>query len=251
MSTTSVLTRVPFTTPLDGAFSRVELLAKAEKLIGYKPSSSSDSQKRAMGEVAMVKALKELEIEPFDKHSVEAYQADMIAKAKRKESWKLTRKMHGWEGESIAEKLGFVAWPACIVTFLATFVHAAITQASVEHWAKILLPSWLALPFTLALTWGFLMILRHKKAIEVNAQWYQSPIGNWQAPIPEFVINRMVDVKTALPEATFYVDCLNVQSNDIETKKTPPDPFLILDVNGARCYLDVWDEPTFEGRRRV
>jgi hypothetical protein len=72
-------------------------------------------------------------------------------------------------------------------------------------------------------------------------QWVSSRIEKYASPIPEFALSRAIELKEELPHATFEVDFL--QAN--------PDPFLVMVYGGIRYYIDVWDEPKFEGRRSV
>lgn len=81
--------------------------------------------------------------------------------------------------------------------------------------------------------------------------WEATPIAKYKDAIPEFVVNKAVQIKRALPEAEIFIRHLT------EDK----DPFLEVtfgaatewdaDNNGSeRYFVEVWEEPKFEGRIR-
>jgi hypothetical protein len=81
--------------------------------------------------------------------------------------------------------------------------------------------------------------------------WEATPIDKYREAIPEFVVNKAVQIKRALPEAEIFIRHLT------EDK----DPFLEVtlgkatdydaDRNGSeRYFVEVWEEPKFEGRLR-
>jgi hypothetical protein len=86
--------------------------------------------------------------------------------------------------------------------------------------------------------------------LDTQFKWASILLPNYKAPIPQFVLANAVNIARALKEKLpnaqmqFYVEELQSFSR--------PDPFLYLLINGQFvCYLDVWDEPSFEGRRTV
>lgn len=85
----------------------------------------------------------------------------------------------------------------------------------------------------------------------VMPTWRLKNLREYKQPVPEFVLSKAVEIKKELPEAEFYIDQLAV------------DPFLIVSLvplvdfnyNKSRgldpemsAYIEVWDEPKFEGR---
>lgn len=68
--------------------------------------------------------------------------------------------------------------------------------------------------------------------------WEKVWIEGYSAPIPEFVLAKAVEIKKAEPNARFQVEYM----------QTVTDPFLIVCMNHESYYLEVWDEPKFEGR---
>lgn len=82
----------------------------------------------------------------------------------------------------------------------------------------------------------------------IGASWEKTEINKYREPIPEFVINKAIQIKKACPEVRIYVEHLSEH----------PDPFLIVAtkhpeydcLNKQELYVEVWEEPKFEGRIR-
>lgn len=72
----------------------------------------------------------------------------------------------------------------------------------------------------------------------IAAQWSTGELSSYERAIPEFVIDKAVRIKEALPEVQFRVQHLNEPKGD---------PFLIAILNRETYYIDAWDEPRFEG----
>lgn len=81
--------------------------------------------------------------------------------------------------------------------------------------------------------------------------WEATPIAKYREAVPEFVVNKAVQIKRAVPECEIFIRHLT------EDK----DPFLEItlgkaseynsDRNGSeRYFVEVWEEPKFEGRVR-
>ena len=77
--------------------------------------------------------------------------------------------------------------------------------------------------------------------------WRIAKIETYKQPIPEFVIAKAVEIKERLPECQIYIESL----------ESHPDPFLIVGIGATEYdqdkpkehyYIEVWDEPKFEGR---
>lgn len=60
--------------------------------------------------------------------------------------------------------------------------------------------------------------------------------GPYLHPVPQFVLERAVQLKREIPAAQFFIRALE------------SDPFLVMWHKGLIFYVDVWDEPSFEGR---
>jgi hypothetical protein len=78
--------------------------------------------------------------------------------------------------------------------------------------------------------------------------WEKTEIGKYHQPIPEFVINKAIQIKRRLPDILIFVEHLSDH----------PDPFLVVAtkhpdyqyVHKEEIYVEVWEEPKFEGKIR-
>lgn len=79
--------------------------------------------------------------------------------------------------------------------------------------------------------------------------WVTTDISKYKEPIPEFVLNKAIQIKRELPDVGVYIYHLT------EAK----DPFLLVTYGatseydfdaGERYFVEVWEEPRFEGRVR-
>jgi hypothetical protein len=69
------------------------------------------------------------------------------------------------------------------------------------------------------------------------AQWHHVGLSDYEKPVPEFVLDKAVRLKEALPEVQFRVHFLS---------EPKADPFLIAVLGKEIYYLEAWDEPRFE-----
>ncbi len=78
--------------------------------------------------------------------------------------------------------------------------------------------------------------------------WQRQKIAEYTQPIPEFVLNKAIQIKRAIPDALIFIESLQEH----------PDPFLVIATPHPKydClteeehYVEVWEEPKFEGRIR-
>jgi len=73
---------------------------------------------------------------------------------------------------------------------------------------------------------------------DMDGEWYPYEIGDYTQPIPEFVLAKALEIKKAVPEVNLH----------IEQIKLKPDPFLVATLDSECYYIEVWEEPEFEGR---
>lgn len=71
--------------------------------------------------------------------------------------------------------------------------------------------------------------------------WTAQPIDKFTSPIPDYVLNKAIQIKKALPEVELLVESLGV------------DPFLIARLKKSSYdyegyYVEVWDETSFAPR---
>jgi hypothetical protein len=82
----------------------------------------------------------------------------------------------------------------------------------------------------------------------IGPSWDKTRIEQYREPIPEFVLNKAIQIKKAMPEVRIYVQHLSEH----------PDPFLIVAtkhkdyecLDAQELWVEVWEEPKFEGRIR-
>lgn len=78
--------------------------------------------------------------------------------------------------------------------------------------------------------------------------WEKTKIADYKMPVPEFVLNKAIQIKKLVPEVRIYIEHLSDH----------PDPFLVVamkyvsdnasyDFDGETIYVEVWEEPKFEG----
>lgn len=182
------------------------------------------------------------------------------------------------QGQTVVHALG---WPTAIISSIVTlgcaiqhFVgtdswgwdgHRSIVTTKYMSWNAV--GHLMLLPAVALSAWTFLMFLRHKKAIGITAEWKIFPVtgskdsygrdypaNDYKEAIPAFALQRMLSLKKELPEMAFSVEQLQSEKEELNTQKRiklPPDPFLIATFRGISCYIDVWNEPGFEGRRTI
>lgn len=68
--------------------------------------------------------------------------------------------------------------------------------------------------------------------------WRETKIEEYGEPIPEFVLNKAVQIKKAVPECKIIVEYLDEN----------PDPFLLVKLGDEKHCVEVWAEPKFEGK---
>jgi hypothetical protein len=125
--------------------------------------------------------------------------------------------------------------------------YADVEKYQTEHLREVAernFKTWLATP------------ARTKHDVFYCPRWDRTEIKQYNEPIPEFVLNKAVQIKQAYPDVKFYVEKLNES----------PDPFLIAcrtekmtyswntgsgdntyDGVKEEYYIEVWAEPKFEG----
>ena len=74
------------------------------------------------------------------------------------------------------------------------------------------------------------------------ASWQKTSLEGYDMPIPEFVIDKALRIKEAVPRVNFYVQHLS---------DPKADPFLIAVLDKEIYYIEAWNEPRFEGRDYV
>jgi hypothetical protein len=75
-----------------------------------------------------------------------------------------------------------------------------------------------------------------------EAQWQCTPIEEYRGYVPDFALQKAIEIKKVLPRAQIIIEHL----------KDSPDPFMLVRTGDTWSdkgyYVEVWDEPGFENR---
>jgi hypothetical protein len=90
--------------------------------------------------------------------------------------------------------------------------------------------------------------LKNPTGTFIGPSWDKTKIEQYREPIPEFVLNKAIQIKKAMPEVRIYIQHLSEH----------PDPFLVVAtkhknyeiLDEQELWIEVWEEPKFEGRLR-
>jgi hypothetical protein len=207
-----------------------ETLQKAKAALGYTPAKTqsdlADSQETAS------ELFSKLGIERFPHENIDAYKAAMLKKTN------LKARMNSFYND-------VPGIPLLIVSCIGTFALALISFLSYETTINGEHPffyanwQWLFIPAVLSSAFGIFCL----NLDDTEYEWVRTLIVNYQAEIPCFALSRAMEIKENYPEAQIYIESLQAQERPIA------DPFLVVGIKGYLYYVDVWDEPKFEGRR--
>ncbi|MEK7125207.1 MAG: hypothetical protein AAB864_02350 [Patescibacteria group bacterium] len=160
-------------------------------------------------------AFRSLSIKKFTPDSVQRFKQEKLADANL--------------GMCLTESLS----KTLIVMFFVTWVLAMISEQI--NWRAPV--SFLVV----SICWFFVSLELDLK----EWQWQRYHLKGYGRRIPERAIAKALALQELLPGAKFYVDELAVRQREIVTVG---DPFLVMEYGGYVLYVDVWDEPEFEGR---
>jgi len=79
---------------------------------------------------------------------------------------------------------------------------------------------------------------------ERQASWNLVPLKDYQSPVPGFALATAKEIHQRVPKATFSIDELLV-------KNVQRDPFLVVEGDGETYYVEVWEEPGYEQKRKA
>jgi hypothetical protein len=209
-------------------------------LLGYKTEKTGREVAKAVEtlEEKTEKVFTVLGIEPFSMESVEKYKRKKIYWGNK---WASVLEFIGSKGFGIP--LIILGLGGLLVLALQTVACFAfdLFASSVP---KLLLHPWqwvlTFVPFALMVSYMYAFGDHHVKFRRYS--WNRVSLASYKEMVPLFALSRATSVVELLPEAKFHVDSLLVDERVV-------DPFLVLEVAGKVFYLDVWDEPKFEGRR--
>lgn len=222
------------------------LADEAREHLGYSAPGDAVKRKQMVEEKRAIarKALLAIDCRPFDRQSVELY--------KRRKAWALrnaSQKTH-WYFANVAP---VVSVAALIVTALALGV-----------WGLTFIPAvFAAIGMGVSLLWiagiasGIFLIAAIMFGVSENrtitTRWIYKNFSSLKAEVPGFALQTAIDLKKIDSSFELGVETLTIEDRREEIRL--PDPFLVLTLPGTehgnndKFYLEVWDEPSFSGKR--
>ena len=86
------------------------------------------------------------------------------------------------------------------------------------------------------------VVALHRKGQKyIRLAWNTYTLNEYEKPVPEFVLNKALQIKDELPAVRFEVEELSERAPD-------PDPFMVASLDKERYYFEVWEEPKFEAK---
>jgi hypothetical protein len=225
MTTTALLEREPIAIPKmsEEVELRVELAREAEKKLGYSALTNALAEQGAIHELPA--ALSGLGIQPFSLESVQTYQAAKLAE------------VNGQRKPSFFQRHAEGVFVALVLVVLASFL-AGLTFAEKGHRGLTIT--------CFVLTGVSFLSLASAEVFEPKVttwHWGRRALQGYPGEIPEFILQRALAIQEKVPEAEFYVEHLSKE-------RRVADPFLVVSHARRSYYVDVWEEPRFEGRLR-
>jgi hypothetical protein len=93
---------------------------------------------------------------------------------------------------------------------------------------------------------AFLLFDSDARGSRIRYKWESSAIANYTGNIPEYALEKALQIKTRLPETHFQVERLVEETETIPKPKR--DPFLIAILGNERYYIEVWNEKEYEAK---
>jgi hypothetical protein len=230
-----ILERKAVTAPVETVLEQEtqKVLARARNVIGYSPITPDDAAVRLR---KAAEVLNRLGIEPFTKRSVEKYTAAILKKLNRSLLSALARFFNGDGGLHMFAG-GIVGAAVLAVSNLSAMEYAT------KLYHRFGVYGWIASIVSFVLGLGVVVVaiaLGNQKKKEYA--WRSDNLSYYHEPVPAFALSRACELREACPTAHFEVEYLSY-------KELHADPFMVVVLFGYRCYIDVWDEPSFEGRQ--
>jgi len=214
---------------------------EGRRVLGEKASALGYHKLKQATGSNLLTTLRDLDIRPFTSGSVDTYKA-----SKEKIGW--------WSGKVWAVRLlvlSFLLAPLMAKSIQLsdlTYDAAPFSGLASHH---ILVP----LGITLTILTGVAIVLcqiigwvmlvgEDSRGKRSKISWRRYTIQDYQGTIPEFALNKMVQIAAAYPEARFQVDQLEKHTENWIVRE--PDPFLVVYAGNEQYYIEVWDEKEYE-----
>jgi len=195
-----------------------DLPEKAANALGYEAL-----QKRKQ-HVDLMSLLDKMKIRPFTDRSVERYKEKVV----RETNPRL------WRRQRFVEVMAIISVIACF------FCGGPAILGWFISW-KVGLPFAAGLA-TFATIFGILG--SDQFSYMRPGSWQITPLKGYMKPVPEFALHCAVQIKEQLPEAEFSI-------HEFVQEKGFLDPFLVVSYKGEHHYIAVWDEPTFDAKKKI
>lgn len=194
----------------------IDLARRAKDELGYSHLADRLKLERVLAVQEIDEVLAKLGIEPFTPESVKKYQ-------------KMTTEQQLTWGSRVKEMIFWTLFATAGVSVLGLCLGWLIDP-------KISIGSLFVLVGSFILLWSLEDWLNNIKRI--SWKWQSVSLASYASPIPEFVIEKALQIKGELPDAVFRVEHLL-------REEVVVDPFLVLIYNSVVYYIEVWDEPKF------
>ncbi len=197
------------------------LADEASAVLGYTTTLT-----RARRRAALQQTLEELDVRPFTHESVQRYKEAGV----RQPHWLLSALLNG------VAAIGAIA----AVAGIPMLIVAALTMNAS-----------LAFAVALAIVFGGIALFVFSilgESLLTQRIWLTYDLAYYTKPVPEFALQTAIDIKKKHPEVEFFVCSL-------EESQVVLDPFLVMRIPGdptlREYYLEVWNEPEFQGKREA
>ena len=224
-----VATDIRRVTPEDVVYpgsERSKLAIQAREKLGYGRLASVINSKGVL-----MDTLVKLDILPLHMPSVEKYKKSK----ERSTMWSA----HVW-----------AIWTAAAALVLATAMAGCMS--AMHHTEAYTFARIMAMTGTivfmgcgcLCLLMSLIGLFGDSRGTRLTWSWNKVGLRAYNRPVPDFVLNKAVQIAEVLPQAIFCVDYLHATEERAEI--VDPDPFLTVIVDKEEYYIDVWDEREFE-----
>jgi hypothetical protein len=193
----------------------LELAEEAAKLLGYAKLKQTVVAKNGIGDLS--RALRELDIQPFSRESVERYKAEAPDDADLADVPRFFKRRRTL---------------ACIFPWLIPLCVILSAIGTAGGWFiswKVGLASLVVSIVILAKICEF-----DDRLAALFLRWERVGLAEYQEAVPLYVLRKAIDIKKRVPDAEFYIE------------QRAKDPFLIVKHGGEEHYIEVWREPMFE-----
>jgi hypothetical protein len=208
---------------------RAELAVQASEKLGYTRLANC-----TVTNAPLMEAMVNLDILPLKTSDVERYK-----KSKERDGM--------WSGHKMAI-VAACSFAICVPVFSKLIVLTTTGTYSPIYVMTIIGMILTALLGVLSLILGLVHALdENQKGKKTIWRWQTASLVSYGGIVPDFVLNKALQIRDAYPDAQFMVTYLaEREEKEPKTLRVDPDPFLVVFNGKETYYLDVWDERDFE-----